>query len=885
MRRWSILGLLAIIVLPSWAAKRVSVAQLEQALAALGHRTDAETAKQIGTLETSERISETTLDRLSRQYARGPETSVALQLLADQSSFLDLPPSELPAIAPPDANTQRRQLEAAQTFALQTLPQLPNLFATRTIYRFDDRPQEVKKGGWLEQAGLHLVETSKTEVNVRSEQQSGAASSRPTPQEQNGLVTWGEFGSTLLLILSDSAHGTTTWSHWEQSAGGSISVFQYEVPKAASHYDISTPAEKTIHLGGSGRWGIRAGSGNDSSAPQMVTIRPGYHGFLWIDPANGSILRVSLIADLKGSSDLDRAAILVEYGPVRIGDKSFVCPVRSLALSGAPANVRTTLAGATTEWLNENLYTNYHLFGASSRIVGEATVPGPTTAPADGDAKPGVIVTQPTKEAAASAVPQTEAPGTASPASPQPASQAEQRPGGVAATEWATPAGPVGQVTSGLQPPETKPAVESGTQPALAAAAANPLPGPGASGRPEEPGAGLTLHVNINAVLVPVVVRDESGQTVDDLQRQDFEAFDDGKPHPLSGFLIEKRGVPREAHQGSATAHAATSTTALPDRVTVFVFDDMHLTSEQVAYTRKAAIGTLEEALGGSDIAAVVTTSGKINSGLTRDQAKLSDAIMAVRPEGLYRADPTACPKISYYEADLIVNKSDDAALQDAIQQVMTVCSGTMPPSMLALARSIAESTARRALQIGEQDVLATYATISEFVRRMARLPGQHAMILVSPGFLPIEEEARTAESRLISLAAESRVTIDALDARGLYTTALTASEHIGSRNPVQMADYRDNEMRGGGNAMEELADATGGMFFHNNNDLAEGFSQLLETPETVYVLELPLEGMKQDGAWHRLSVKVDRAGTHIQARQGYFAPVESAQHKSDTQK
>jgi VWFA-related protein len=179
--------------------------------------------------------------------------------------------------------------------------------------------------------------------------------------------------------------------------------------------------------------------------------------------------------------------------------------------------------------------------------------------------------------------------------------------------------------------------------------------------------------------------------------------------------------------------------------------------------------------------------------------------------------------------------------------------------------------------------VLTTYATISEFVRRMARLPGQHTMILVSPGFLPIEEEARTEESRLINLAAESSVTINALDARGLATTSLTASTDIRKRDPVQMADYRDNEMRGEGNAMGELADATGGMFFHNNNDLAQGFGILLKAAETVYVLELPLDGMKQDGAWHRLSVKVDRAGTHIQARQGYFAPAGSGGDKPVT--
>ena len=875
MRRWTIVVMLAFAALPCWAAKRVSVEQLERTLGTLVHRTDAERARQIGTLEPAERISAAALERLTEQYGQDPLTSVALQLLADRSSFLDLPPSELPAEPPPDAAEQRKQLEAAETFAAETLPRIPNLFATRTVYSFDDSLQEVKKGGWLEAAGLHLVETSKAEVSVRSEQENLPAVSRSSSQ-QNGLVTWGEFGSALLLILNDSAHGTRVWSHWEQSGGGLVSVFHYDVPQSASHYEIGAPSDQVRHLGGSGRWmGYGGDLSNDHSAPQVVVIRPGYHGSLWIDPGSGTILRISLIADVKGSSNLERAAILVDYGPVRIGGKTFVCPVRSLALSDAPANVRTTMNGATTEWLNENLFTNYHLFHASSQIVSQGTAAG-EAAPqsAEGNASPAAVASPPSQETAGAP--------SEPPVAPQPpAPEAEQHPATADATGNSTPVQPPVEAT----PSSTPPVILAPTEPAPAPApsgASSAIPAP--SPPPAEPNPTLTLHVDVNAVLVPVVVRDDRGHSIDDLQRQDFEAFDDGQPRPLSGFLVERHSVIRKPEQGSAIPAAAPSTVAgarpamaLPDRVSVFVFDDLHLSAEQIPYVQKAALRTLDEALAGSDVAAVVTTSGNLNSGLTRDRSKLSAAIMAVRPQALGRTETSSCPKISYYQADLIVNKHDSGALEDAIQQVMTICSGKLPPSMLPMATSIANSTARQVLRAGEEDVLTTYATISEFVRRMARLPGQHTMILVSPGFLPIGEEARTQESRLINLAAGSSVTINALDARGLYATAIPASENVGGRDPLKLMDYRENAMTGSGNAMGELAEATGGAFFHNNNDLAAGLGVLLEAPETVYVLELPLEGVKQNGAWHRLSVKVDRTGTHIQARQGYFASAQSA--------
>ena len=72
---------------------------------------------------------------------------------------------------------------------------------------------------------------------------------------------------------------------------------------------------------------------------------------------------------------------------------------------------------------------------------------------------------------------------------------------------------------------------------------------------------------------------------------------------------------------------------------------------------------------------------------------------------------------------------------------------------------------------------------------------------------------------------------------------------------------------------MAELADGTGGTYFHNINDLDSGFKNLTAAPEYLYLLELSLENVKQDGTYHYLKVKVDRDGLNLQARRGYFAP------------
>jgi VWFA-related protein len=285
----------------------------------------------------------------------------------------------------------------------------------------------------------------------------------------------------------------------------------------------------------------------------------------------------------------------------------------------------------------------------------------------------------------------------------------------------------------------------------------------------------------------------------------------------------------------------------------------------------------LEGVLVDSDMAAVVSISGKVNSGLTRDRAKLHDAIMSLEPRSLYTSSAGECPKIEYYEADLIENKHDGPAFGKALAQVFACDPALDRQRDLEIAQGMVESAARRVLTVGEQDVQVTLVTIKEFVRRMVKLPGQRTLILVSPGFVAIAPEALGWESQIMDLAAQPNVTINALDARGLYTGITDISE----RGAGQIIDSTHlAAMTRAEGVMSELAEGTGGVFFHNNNDLAAGFKSLTDAPEVVYVLELSLDGVKPDGSYHRVKVKVDREGMQIQARQGYSAPKQEKNKK-----
>ncbi len=383
--------------------------------------------------------------------------------------------------------------------------------------------------------------------------------------------------------------------------------------------------------------------------------------------------------------------------------------------------------------------------------------------------------------------------------------------------------------------------------------------------------------VNVNSVLVPVVVRDSQGRAVGNLRKEDFQVLDKNKPQVIEGFSIQKRAAlvtsrttaeppPTSTASASATGSAMPSA---PARFVVFLFDDMHLNASDLSQIQKAASKMITGALADSDMAAVVSISGA-STGLTLDRAKLQDAIMKLQVQNLYRGITRSCPNIEYYEADRIENKRDLMALDTAVDTTMRCCDCSRETAI-----TYVQDASQRALQIGDQDIRVTLSSIGSVVHKMGAMPGQRLLVLVSPGFLTLTPESMVMKSQILDIAARASVTVSVLDARGLYTTMLDAStETLGTTRATRAkSQYRGDSMLLSEEIMAELADGTGGKFFHNSNDLEGGFQTLTAVPEYVYLLELSLRDVKQDGAYHLLKVKVDQNGLNLQARRGYFAP------------
>ena len=420
MRSVFCLLLLAGFSLPAFAvngsaSSKMTVAQLEQMLAA-DHVSDGDVAEQLFGLQLTERLSAASFARLKAGLP-GEKASQALLALADSSEFLNLPAAEIPAAAVPGPAAQRQAIQLVVSYVTQTLHRLPNFMATRETTRFEDRPQILYTDSNIVSEiylPLHFVSKSSQPVVYRDGQEQADTGARKhgTPQsDSQGLVTRGEFGPILSTVLLDAAQSKLTWSHWEEGADGLEAVFSYAVPAQKSHYYVYANS-------------IDDGSFTSHEYHELA----GYHGEIAVDPASGAVQRLMLEADLAPDDPFVRSAIAVKYGAVEIGGKSFICPVKSVALSlvrspGTSTAPHARRLGPPKTFLNDVAFEKYHRLTSEMRILSAdstepagdspASVAGITATPAAVEAAPA-----PEPEAAPRPVPAAEPPVATSSTAP-----------------------------------------------------------------------------------------------------------------------------------------------------------------------------------------------------------------------------------------------------------------------------------------------------------------------------------------------------------------------------------------------------------------------------------------------------------------------------------
>jgi VWFA-related protein len=367
---------------PRVPTKRVTVQELEQMLGAANEENDGELAKQLTGLELKERLSSSQLSRW-KDRLRGKNSKAALAALADESAFLDPPAAEILTDPVPDLDTQRQMLSRTVKYLDDVLPKLPDFFATRTTTQYE-QPSPKEGDTWktaLADQSLREAVTEKVTLRYRNghEEQDAEQKKGSRSTKKKDLNFIGVFAPILGSVLVDatSPDSKLIWSRWAQGEQGREAVFRYLVRGKNPRYTVM----HCCLLGG-----------------KVFQTTAKYLGELAIDPGTGAIRRLTMESEpgwirepnLNPVLPVKGASMMVEYGPVEIGGRRYVCPHRSVVIMRA-RNVRSLAVWGQTfdiyapyeTLLNDIVYTDYHKFGSEARMLpGFGVAPDATPSPA-----------------------------------------------------------------------------------------------------------------------------------------------------------------------------------------------------------------------------------------------------------------------------------------------------------------------------------------------------------------------------------------------------------------------------------------------------------------------------------------------------------------------
>jgi VWFA-related protein len=652
-----------------------------------------------------------------------------------------------------------------------------------------------------------------------------------------GLRSTGEFGGNLRAIFNRTNHALFSYSGEGKVGEHAAWIFTYQI------------AEQKEQL-----WMLHA--------PDQI-IAPRYSGELWIDQKGGGVLRFRSVAeakDLPQTFPMKNVDLQIDYEEVGFGDgTNFVLPVDS--------TLTNVYSGEETS-RNVVRFRNCHKFRARGRLVLNAGR-GSTGSVPSGSVPEGSTPAAQVPASAASLQKDLDESEAIFAAIRDRALQqdevqreGEQRRMLDAATESTL------QRFSKLRREQQE--IQAQRQTVAVANAKSDAATAAANDRPR-----TAFRVDVRLVPVSVVLRDGKGQAVGSMGQDNFRLFDEGRLQVIKQFSVEAAEARIAAERATEPVRAQEAvppvqpvtdqgSPAAGERATAYLFDDLHSNFAELARARDAAVRHLG-ALESGESAALFTTSGAVVIDFTDDREKLLAGLRSLKPRAInFESD---CPPISPYIADLMINKRDSDANSLAVAEV-TDCAFQGSGGSSALAQRLATAKAVEVLDSGNTESKNAIEILSRVIRRTASMPGQRSIVLVSPGFLALTPDLLEDVMALIEGAVHSGIIINALDAHGLSTAGVSGKSSLPGPNGFLFANAEAQAL---GDVMAEFASGTGGVFFHNNNNLDEGFRRTADAPAFVYVLGFSPQ--KLDGRFHKLKVTLTSAEKfEVQARRGYYA-------------
>ncbi len=351
---------------PRPGIEKVSVAQLEELV-----HSQTSLLQKLENLELTERLSTPRLDALLNSI-HGEKERQALSADADLSFPLAPPPDEIVNRPPPPVEEQRVILRQTFDYLQNAIPKLPDFYALRSTVRFEESPAQVNESWKMlhQNQTLHSAASEHATVLYRNGSEEVEKKKALSKRRVAGgvrtrqLETRGTFGPILAFVLTAAAKSPETlrWKRWERGKYGDLAVFSYRLAGTSDVPELTYCC-------------LPQGNGATPYQNKADT-----YGEFAVNPATGAIMRIVISADLNEERNPDvpliRSQLMVEYGPVELGGKTYICPQRSVEISRGRSERELhewgmifNVYGYFETLINDATFAGYHKFGSEARIL------------------------------------------------------------------------------------------------------------------------------------------------------------------------------------------------------------------------------------------------------------------------------------------------------------------------------------------------------------------------------------------------------------------------------------------------------------------------------------------------------------------------------------
>ena len=372
----------------------------------------------------------------------------------------------------------------------------------------------------------------------------------------------------------------------------------------------------------------------------------------------------------------------------------------------------------------------------------------------------------------------------------------------------------------------------------------------------DQPQGGFVLKLNSELVLTNIVARDaKTGEVVRGLKQSDFRIYENGKQQQVSTFdfeSVEMAAPLSEATISGLAAGTSESKAAVavrPEdlrnhRLIVMFFDLTSMQPEDLDRSVEAAQEFLRNKMQPADLVALVSLGNtfKVDQDFTADKEMLAHKVAVYNgTEGQGFAEG----------ATANTNQVEDA-------------SGSTPDES----------------EYNDINTDRELFALRSVAKSLEKITEKKSLLYFSGGISRDGIENQASLRAAVNAAVRANMAIYSVDTRGLQAISPLGSASTGSLRGT--GAFNGGALTNNMNAnfatqevMASLSTDTGGKAFLDSNDFAPAFAQVQRDTSAYYAIGFHSSDTARDGRFRKLTIKINRPGTTLEYRPGYYAPAD----------